>query len=53
MEVAAGSVIEIPNLEIQTDLDSSGKVTVKRGGKLTVQSQLQLDQSNGAAIIIE
>lgn len=53
MEVALGSLIEIPNLEIMATLNSPGKVTVKNGAKLTVQGQLQLDQSNGAAIVVE
>jgi len=49
MEIQSGSTIDIPNLKIE----STGKLTVKPGGKILVQNQLQLDENVGEAIIVE
>jgi len=49
MEIQSESNINIPNLEIQT----TGKLTVKPGGKIFVQDQLQLDQNAAGAIVVE
>lgn len=49
MEIQPGSDIVIPNLEIK----ATGKLTIKSGGKIFVQNQLKLDESAGAAIVVE
>jgi hypothetical protein len=48
MKIQPGSNISIPNLKIE----GTGKLTIKSGGKIFVQDQLQLDQSSGAAAIV-
>ena len=49
MEIQTGSNIIIPNLEIK----ATGKLTVKSGGKIFVQDQLQLEQNAAGAIVVE
>ncbi len=49
MEIQTGSTIDIPNLKI----NGTGKLTIKTGGKIFVQDQLQLDQNAGGAIVVE
>ncbi len=49
MEILTGSTIDIPNLKVE----AGGKLTIKSGGKIFVQEKLQLDQSAGAAIVVE
>ncbi len=49
MEILTGSNISIPNLKIE----STGKLTIRSGGKIFVQEKLQLDQNTGGAIVVE
>ena len=49
IEIATTLEITIPNLEIK----DTGKLTIKSGGKLVVQGKVQLDESAGAAIVVE
>lgn len=48
MVIQTGSTIDIPNLKIE----GTAKLTIKSGGKIYVQDQLQLDQNAAGAIII-
>ncbi len=49
MGIQNGITITIPNLNIE----GTGKLTIKHGGKFNVQDQLQLDESTGPAIVVE
>jgi len=49
MEIQSGSNINIPNLKIE----GTGKLTIKSGGRIFVQDQLQLNQNSGGAIVVE
>jgi hypothetical protein len=49
MEIPTGSSINIPNLKIE----GTGKLTIKSGGRIFVQDQLQLNQNAGGAIVVE
>ena len=49
MEIQTGSSINIPNLKIE----NTGKLTIKSGGKIFVQQQLQLDENADGAIVVE
>lgn len=47
MEIQNGSTIAFPKLKVET----TGKLTVKQGGKLLVNDQLLLDQNAAGAIV--
>ncbi len=49
LEIQNGNYIDIPNLKVA----GNGRLTVKSGGKIFVQDQLQLDQNAGGAIVVE
>ncbi len=49
MEIQPGSNISIPNLKVE----GTGKLTIRSGGKIFVQDQLQLDQNAVGAIVVE
>jgi hypothetical protein len=49
MEIQSENNINIPNLKIE----GTGKLTIKSGGKIYVQDQLQLDENAGGAIVVE
>lgn len=49
MKIQSGSNINIPNLEIE----ATGMLTVKSGGKIVIEDQLKLDQNAAGAIVVE
>lgn len=49
MIIESSDEIDIPNLKIK----ANGNLTIKSGGKLTILNKLELDEQEGAAIVVE